>query len=114
MRTIIEKKFGRSLSAVSHPAAIVEIKGEIMKPEIEKEKVCTGPCGLTKPIDAFYASHRARDGRQHRCKTCADAHRQHVVVPVVYERAQRARPSLEELKSARAGGIPLAIWGIVQ
>ena len=34
------------------------------------EKRCSGPCGETKPIEAFSKRAKAKDGRQSWCKTC--------------------------------------------
>jgi hypothetical protein len=34
------------------------------------EKRCTGPCGKTKPLEAFSRRSKAKDGRQAWCKVC--------------------------------------------
>lgn len=34
------------------------------------EKRCTGPCGETKPLDAFSKRAKSKDGRQAWCKQC--------------------------------------------
>lgn len=35
-----------------------------------QNKVCAGPCGLSKPLSEFPSHYRARDGRMSLCKTC--------------------------------------------
>lgn len=39
------------------------------------EKRCTGPCGETKPLDAFSKRAKSKDGRQAWCKACVKQRR---------------------------------------
>lgn len=45
------------------------------------EKRCTGPCGESKPIEAFSKRSKAKDGRQAWCKACMKARKQELRKP---------------------------------
>ena len=57
-------------------------------------KRCT-VCGTVKPLDDFYAAERMRDGRQSRCKACANVYQAGV-------REERKKQSL--LRDRQSGG----------
>ena len=56
-------------------------------------KRCTG-CGEVKALDDFYAAERMRDGRQSRCKVCAN----------VYQATVRQQRKLKSLLRDRQSG----------
>lgn len=59
-----------------------------------QEKVCV-ECGKSKPLDEFHRMSQAKDGRQSRCKLCANKN-----TPAGYRNPERRHASLLLLRKA--------------
>ena len=57
-----------------------------------ESKLCTGPCGCVKPLEAFGKYKRAKDGRASKCKECYSE----------YMRERRKNPEVRAKHAARA------------